>query len=154
MLSKDRCHALAVFQALPRRRRQKLHRHLRADLAATHLLLNCFRQKLNQRQPSRYPAHAAIEPARQLFQTVAEALLHLGQQPAHFQRSLMFGKAQRTIQQHSGGFAHRPHHHFHRVPPELFQRRDPLVAVDDHVAIRLAFYRDYHDGYLLAAVSQ
>jgi len=66
----------------------------------------------------------------------------------------MFGKAQRTIQQHSGGFAHRPHHHFHRVPPELFQRRNPLVAVDDHVAIRLAFYRDYHDGHLLTAVSQ
>jgi hypothetical protein len=66
----------------------------------------------------------------------------------------MFGEAQRTIQQHCGGFAHRPHHRFHRVSSQLLQRRDPLVAVNHHVAIRLAFHRDHHDRHLLAPVSQ
>ena len=47
MLGKDRRHALAVLQALPRRRRQELHRHLRTDLAGPHLLLNRFRKKLD-----------------------------------------------------------------------------------------------------------
>jgi hypothetical protein len=154
MLGEDCRHALAVLHALPRRRRQKLHRHLRADFARAHLLLNRFRQKLDQRQPPRHPAHTSIKPPRQILQAVAESLLHLRQQPAHFQRGLMFGKAQRTIQQHRGGFAHRPHHRFHRVAPELLQRRDSFIAVDHHVAIRHAFHRDHYDRHLLAAVSQ
>jgi hypothetical protein len=66
----------------------------------------------------------------------------------------VFTESQRSIQQHGRGFAHRPYHGFHRVPPQLLQRRDPLVAIDDHVALRLAFQRDHHDGNLLAAVSQ
>jgi hypothetical protein len=154
MLGEDGGHALAILQALPRHRHQKLHRHLCPDLARAHLLLDGLRQKLHQRQPPRYPFHAAIEPPRQLLQAVAETLLQLGQQPTHLQRGLVFGKAQRTIQHYSGGFAHRPHHCFHRVPPQLFQRRDPFVAVDDHVAVRLAFSRHHHDGHLLPAVSQ
>jgi hypothetical protein len=47
MLGEDRRHALAVGEILPRRWRQEPHRHLRADLAVTHLLLNRFRQKLD-----------------------------------------------------------------------------------------------------------
>jgi len=43
VLGEDLCHALAVLQTLPRRRRQKLHRHLRTDLTRAHLLLNRFR---------------------------------------------------------------------------------------------------------------
>ena len=70
-----------------RHRHQILHRHLRRDLALAHLLLDRFRQQLHQRQPPRHPAHAAIEPARQLLQPVAEALLQLRQQPAYFQRA-------------------------------------------------------------------
>jgi hypothetical protein len=66
----------------------------------------------------------------------------------------MFGKSQRTIQQHRGGFAHWPRHRFHRVSPELLQRRDSLIAVDHHVAIRHAFHRDHYDRHLLAGVSQ
>jgi len=45
MLGEDRRHALAVLQALSRRRDQELHRRLRADLAIPHLLLNRFWQK-------------------------------------------------------------------------------------------------------------
>jgi len=48
---------------------------LREDLAFAHLLLDCFRQNLHQRQPPRYPAHAAIEPAGQLIKPIVEALL-------------------------------------------------------------------------------
>jgi hypothetical protein len=66
-------HPLAVFQALARHRHQKLQGHLRQDLAFAHLLLDRFRQQLRQRQPARNPAHAAIEPARQLIEPVAEA---------------------------------------------------------------------------------
>ena len=91
MLGEDCRHALTLVKILPRRRRQKLHRYLRADLALAHLLLDRFRKQLDQRQPPRYPAHAAIELPRQFLQDVAEALLHLRQQPAHFQRALVFG---------------------------------------------------------------
>ena len=154
VLGEDRGHALAVLQALARHRHQKLHRHLRQDLALAHLLLDGFRQKLRQRQPPRYPTHAAIKPARQLIQSVAEALLQLGQQPAHFQRGLVFGHAQRPVQQHCPRLAHRPYHRSHRVPAQLLQRRDPLIAVDDHVTIRLAFGRHHHDGRLLSGFGQ
>ena len=91
MLGENGCHALAALHALPRRRHQKLHGHLRRDLAFPHLLLDRFRQHFRQRQSPRHPAHAAIEPPRQFLQAVAEALLHLGQQPAHLQRGLVFG---------------------------------------------------------------
>ena len=52
MLGEDRCHPLAILQALARHRHQKLQRHLRQNLALAHLLLNGFRQNLHQRQPS------------------------------------------------------------------------------------------------------
>jgi hypothetical protein len=51
MLGEDGRHALAVLQPLPRHRHQKLHRHLRRDVALAHLLLDRLRQKLHQRQP-------------------------------------------------------------------------------------------------------
>ena len=91
LLGEDRRHALAIFKALPRHWHQKLHGHLRRDLAFAHLLLDPVRQKLYQRQPPRNPAHAPVEPPRQLFQAVAETLLQLPQQPAHLQRRLVFG---------------------------------------------------------------
>ena len=154
MLGEDRRHPLAILQALARHRHQKLQRHLRQNLAFAHLLLDRLRQNLHQRQPPRYPTHTAIEPARQLLQVVAEALLQLGQQPTHLQRGLVFGQAQRAVQQHRSSLAHRPHHRFHRVPAQLLQSRDPLIAVDDHVTIRLPFRCYDHDGCLLPTVGQ
>ena len=44
MLGEDCRHALAILQALPRHRHQKLHRHLGRDLALAHLLLDGLRQ--------------------------------------------------------------------------------------------------------------
>jgi hypothetical protein len=48
MLGEDRGHPLAILQALAGHRHQKLHRHLRQDLAVAHLLLDRFRQNLHQ----------------------------------------------------------------------------------------------------------
>jgi len=73
MLGEDCGHPLAILQALACHRHQKLQRHLRQDLALAHLLLDRFRQNLHQRQPPRYPAHTAVEPARQLVEPVVEA---------------------------------------------------------------------------------
>ncbi len=149
MFGKHRRHPLAILQALARHRHQKLQGQLRRDFALPHLLLDRFRQNLHQREPPRYPAHAAIEAARQLIQPVAEALLQLGQQPTHLQRGLMLAQPQRAVQQHCRRLAHRPYHRFHCVPAQLLQCSDPLVAVDDHVTIRLAFRRNHHDRCLL-----
>ena len=154
MLGEDRGHALTILQALACRRHQKLHRHLRQDLALAHLLLDCFRQEFHQGQPPRYPAHAAVEAARQLIEAVAEALLQLRQQPPLFQRGLVFAQPQRAVQQHGRGLAHRPYHGFHRVPSQLLQGGDPLIAVNDHVTVCLAFRRHHHDGHLLSRVGQ
>jgi hypothetical protein len=79
VLGEDRCHPLAIRQALAGHRHQKLQRHLRRDLALAHLLLNRFRQNLDQRQPPGYPAHTAVESARQLVEPVVEAPLQLRQ---------------------------------------------------------------------------
>jgi hypothetical protein len=97
MHGENRRHALAVPQALPRHRHQKPHRHLRRNLAFAYLLLDRFRQKLHQCQPPPYPAHAAIEPPRQLIQAVAKTLLQLGQQPTHLQCGFLLGHSQRAF---------------------------------------------------------
>jgi hypothetical protein len=154
MLGKDCGHPLAILQALSCHRYQELQGYLRQDLALAHLLLDRLRQNLHQRQPPRYPAHAAIQPPRQLIESVAEALLQLGQQPAHLERGLVFGQAQRAVQQHCRSLAHRPHHHFNCVPAQLLQSRDSLIAVNNHVTVRLIFSRYHHDGRLLSAVGQ
>jgi hypothetical protein len=154
LLGEHRGHALAGIQAVARHRHQNLHRQVRADLAFAHLLLDGLRQQFHQRQTPRHPTHAAIEAARQLVQPVVKAPLHLRQQPTLFQRSLRLAEAQRTIQQQSLGFAHRPDHGFHRIAAQLLQGGDAFVAVDHQVAVRLAGGGDHHDGRLLAYVGQ
>jgi hypothetical protein len=71
-----------------------------------------------------------------------------------FQRSFVLGETQRTFQQQSLGLAHRPDHRFHRVPAQLLQRRDALVAVDDQVTAGLGFDRHHYNRCLLARLSQ
>src|ERR1700734_2918865 len=56
---------------------------LRQDLALAHLRLDRSWQNFHRRKPPRHPTHTVIEPARQLIQAVAAALLQLSQQPAH-----------------------------------------------------------------------
>jgi len=142
-------HALAVFGVGPCYWHQELHRHVGRDRAVADLLLHALGKLIGQRQTARYPTQAAIEAARQLVQTIAKALLQFGQQPAFFQRRLVFRPAQRTVQDQSFGLAHRPDHGLHRVPAKLLQRCDPLVAVDDQVTVNFADNRHHHNRRLL-----
>jgi len=48
MLSEGSGHALAVLQADTGHRHQELHRHVGGDSALTYLLLEGFRQKIDQ----------------------------------------------------------------------------------------------------------
>ncbi len=154
MLGEGGGHPLAVLQADAGHRHQKLHGHVGGDSALAHMLLDGLRQKIDQRQPSRHPTEAAIKAARQLLPSIVVALLQLRQQPALLQRGLVFGEAQRAVQHQSLGLAHRPDHRFHGVPAQLLERRQALVAIDDQVAVRLAFGRHHHDGRLLSRFSQ
>ena len=108
-------HAATVFRAQPRHRHQELHRHMRRDRAAAHLLLHRRRQQLDQTHPPRDPAHAAIEAPRQLLLVIAEALRHLRQQPALFQSRCLLAGAHRAVQKKGLGFAQRPDHRLDRV---------------------------------------
>jgi hypothetical protein len=154
MLDEGGGHPLAVLHVDARHRHQILHRQLRRQLAFAHLLLDRFRQHLHQPQTPRHPTHAAVEAPAQLFQRVTEALLHLRQQPALFQRALLWTEAQRPLQQQRFGFAHRPHRSFDRVPAQLLERGDALVAVDHQVALAALCREDHDDGRLLATLSQ
>ena len=66
----------------------------------------------------------------------------------------MWGEAQRAVQHQRLGFAQRPDHGFHGVPTQLLEHRQTLVAVDDHIAVRLAFGRHHHDRRLLSRLGQ
>jgi hypothetical protein len=154
ILRESRSHPSAVFQADARHRHQIFHRHVRRDSALAHLLLDRLRQEFNQRQPSRHPTYAAVKAAPQFLQTIAEVLLHLRQQPPLFQCGLVIGESQRTVEQQSLGFAHRPDHRGHRVPAQELERRDPLVAVDDQVTVWLAFGGHHYDRRLLPRFGQ
>lgn len=147
-------HPLAVIDVGARHRHEELHGHVRRDLSLAHLLLNRLRQHFDQRQPARDPTHIAIEPPRQLFDLVAEALFELGQQPSLLERRLMLAQAERAIQHQRLALAHRPDYGFHCVAPELLESRNALVPVDDQIAVRLIGHRHHHDRRLLAHLGQ
>ena len=108
LFDEDRGQAQAIIGVDARHRHQILHRHLCGDLAIAHVLLNRFRQQIDQRQPARDPTRAAVQPARQFVERVVEALFHLRQQPALFQRAFLRAEAHRSRQQQRVGFAHWP----------------------------------------------
>ena len=147
-------HLLTLLQADARHRDEILHGQLRGDLAFAHLLLDGFRQQFHQRQTPRHPTHAAVEAPRQLLQRVAQALLHLRQQPALLQRAFLRTEAQGSVQQQSFGSAHRPDRGFDRVPAQLLERCDALVAVDHQITVAVVWGQDHDDGRLLARLSQ
>jgi hypothetical protein len=90
------CHALTVFGADASYRHQILHGDLRSDVSFAHMPLNRFGQQLDQGQPPRYPTDAPVETARQFVERVAEALFHLRQQPALFERAFLRAHSLRT----------------------------------------------------------
>ena len=113
--------ALTVIRIGARHRRQILHRDMRRDLAGAHALLYGFRELFHQSQPARYPTRAAIKAPGEIVQAVAETLLQFLEQPALFQRRLVFGKTHRSIQHQSVGFVHVPNDGFHRVAALILQ---------------------------------
>jgi hypothetical protein len=142
-------HALTVFEVRTCHRDQELHCNVGGDPTAAHLLLHALRKLIDQRQSTRYPAQAAIEAARQLVQAIAKMLLQFRQQPTFFQCRIPFAPTQRTVHHQCFDFAHRPDHGLHRVPAQLLQRRNPLIAIDDQITINLAADRHHHNRRLL-----
>ena len=147
-------HGLAVLRTGPRHRHQVLHRYVGRDHAAAHLLLHALRQQFDQGQPARYPTQAAIKATRQLLQPIAKAPFQFRQQPAFFQRRLSFRHAEGTIQHQRLGLTQRPDQGLDRVPPQLLQRRQALVAVDHQITIRLLGHGHHNDRRLLPRDSQ
>lgn len=130
-----------------------LHGRVSADLALPDPLLDGRRQLLHQAEPSRHPARTAVETLCQLLQVQAEAALHLGEQPALFERRLRLRLPQRAVQQQRLGLAHGPHRRGDGVVMQKAQRAQPLVPVNHHEAAWLA-RRHHHDRHLLAPLSQ
>jgi hypothetical protein len=126
---------------------------MRRDGAIAHLLLHTVGKQLHQPHPARHPTRAAIETASQLLQPIAEALLQFNQQPALFQRRFVIAATHRPVKKQCFHFAQRPDHRFDRVPAQLLQRGDPLIAVDHQVTIRL-LGRNHDDRRLLTAGRQ
>ena len=126
---------------------------MRRDGAVAHLLLHILRKQLHQPHPARHPTRAAIKTPRQFLQPVVEALLQFHQKPAFLESRLVVAGTHRPVQKQSLHFAQRPDHRLHRVPAQLLERGDPLVAVDHQVTVRLLGL-NHHDRRLLTAGCQ
>ena len=147
-------HALAILEIGARHRRQILHGDMSRNLTGADSLLHGFGKLFHQSQPARHPAHATIEAARQIIQTVAETLFQFLKQPSFFKRRVAFAQAHRALQHQRVAFAHSPDRRFHGVVTQLLQRRHALVTVDHQITIWIAGNDDDHDGRLLARRGQ
>jgi hypothetical protein len=126
---------------------------VRRDGAVAHLLLHTLGKQFDQADPTRHPTCAAIKSPRQFLQPIVEALLQFHKQPAFFQSCLVVARTHRPVQKQGLHFAQRPDHRFYRVPAQLLERRDSLIAVDDQISIRLLGL-NHDDRRLLTAGRQ
>ena len=147
-------HPLAILHARSRHGYENLHRDLRGDLTGAHLLLNALGQSLHQRQSARHPTRAAVEAASDLVEAVTETLVKLRKQPALLQRRLRLREPHGPIQQQRFGFTHGPDHRVDGVAAELFESRNPLVAVNDQITVRFPAHGDHDDRRLLSGFRQ
>jgi hypothetical protein len=147
-------HAWAVLRTGTRHGQQEFHGHISRHRATADLLLYAVWEQLDQCQPVCYPTHTAVKSSREFLQAVAKTSLEFRQQPAFFQSAVSFRPTQRAIQHQRFGFAQGPDYGFDRVAAELFQGRDALVAVDDHIAVGLVGDRHDDDGCLLSRGGQ
>ena len=131
LFDEDRGQTQAIIGIGARHRHQILHRHLRGDLTVAHVLLNRFRQQFDQRHPARHPARAAVKTTRQLVERIVEALFHLRQQPALFERAFQRTEAHGPRQQQGVGFVHFPDDGVDCIVTELFERGDAFMAVNN-----------------------
>jgi len=147
-------HPLAILHARSRHGDENLHRHLCGDLARAHSVLNALGQSLHQCQAARYPTRAAVESTSNLVEAVTETFVKLRKQPALLQRRLRLREPHGPIQQQRFGFTHGPDHSLDGVAAELLESRDPLVAVNDQVAVRFSAHSDDDDRRLLPGFRQ
>ncbi len=147
-------HALAILDVGARHRDQVLHRDMSRDVAHADVLLDHLWKQLDQSQSAAHPTGAAIESARQIIQTVAEAIAEFLKPPSFFQRSVALAQAHRTVQHQRFRFAHRPDHRLDPILAQVFQGRDPLIAVDHQIRIRRAGNGDDHNRRLLTGCGQ
>lgn len=127
-------HALTIVAADTGHRRQILHSGMGGDLAVADPPLHGVRNLFDQRQPAGDPTEAAIEPARQILQAVAEALFQFLKQPALFQRRFACGQAHRLLQHQGFGVAHIPNDPVDGVAAELLQGCDAFESIDYSIA--------------------
>lgn len=153
LLREDLRHPLTLLAVDARHRSQIPHGDLRGDTALADLLLHGFRQCVHQRQPSCDPTRATVEAQGQFFDRVAVLGFHLGQQPALFERTFRFAMAaQRMNQQQGFDLAHRvPNQRVDGVAPQLLQRGDALVAIDNQIFLPAG---NHDNRRLLAGFSQ
>jgi D-alanyl-D-alanine dipeptidase len=104
---------------------------VRRDGAVAYLLLHTLGKQLDQAHPAGHPTRAAIKTPRQFLQPVVEALLQFHQKPAFLESRLVVARTHRPVQKQGLHFAQRPDHRLDRVPAQLLERRDSLIAVDD-----------------------
>lgn len=142
-------HPLAILDVGARHRHQVLHGDMRRNFAHADGLLNLLWEKFNQSQPAAHPTGAAIESARQIIQTVAEAVAEFLKPPSFFQCGVALAEAHRTLQYQRFRFAHWPDHRLDCVLAQLLQGRYPLIAIDHQIRIWRAGNRHNHDGRLL-----
>ena len=146
--------ALAVFALGARHGHEILHRRMRSYLAATNSLLDGIGQLTNERQTARDPGHAPVEPSSKIVQAKPQAAVELGQQPSLFECGLSFRRAQGSVQHKRLGFVHVPDCSSHRVLSQAPQRPNPLVAVDNQVALGLFLQHNDYDWNLLTLLGE
>ena len=154
MRPKRVCHPLAVVDVDARHRHQILHRDMSGDLPHADALLNLLWEKFNQSQSTAYPTDAAIESTRQVVQVIGEAVTEFLKKPSFFQRRVAVAQPHGMLQHQGLAFTHWPDHRFNGVVAELLEGRDPFIAVNYQITIRVFRDRDDHDGYLLARCGQ
>jgi hypothetical protein len=141
---------LAVLALGARHRHQILHSRMSSNLPATNSLLDGIGQLTNERQATRDPGHAPVEPPSKIVQTESKAAMKLGKQPTLFKRRLSFGCAQGSVQHKRLGFVHVPNRSSYRVVAKALQRPYSLVAVDNQESVGFFRQSNDHDGNLLA----
>lgn len=142
--------AHTVLAAAARDRHQVAHRRMGGQLTAAHLLLHLGGQLAGQTQVARDPAHAPVQPLRELL--LAQPLAaQRQQQPALLERAQRLRAALAAVEQQRLARLQIPHRGAHRVRTQTLETAQALEAVDDHVRARLGHH---HDRHLLAPRGQ
>lgn len=143
----------AVLLRDPRQGHQAAHHRLRGEDALSDLLLHGLGNLTDQRQAARDPARALVQAPGQLVDTQTLPRAQLDQEPALLQGRQVVRVALRAVEQERVRLIQVPNDRPDRVVSQAVQGPQPLEAVDDQVAVRLAL-RDDHDRDQLTLLGQ